>query len=132
MKQRIVKILALVLLAGIVILPTMTVLATSPPAYQNVEGDYRGKVGITVYNLDNTVAYYNRYLEITITTRSGDTISAATITLGITAIDSHPIQIDATGFVGASNLPRFTLMGVDGTSGDTVLVIGKCTPTATG
>ena len=56
MKQHIVKILALISLVGIIVLPAANVLATSPPTYQNVEGDYRGKVGITVYNLDNTIA----------------------------------------------------------------------------
>ena len=128
MKQHIVKILAIVLFVGIIAFPAANVLATSPPSYQNVEGDYRGKVGITVYNLDNTVAYFDRYLDITITTQSSDTISAATITLGITAVDAHPIQINATGFVGSGNIPRFTLMGVDGASGDTVMAIGKMYP----
>jgi len=125
MKQHIVKILAIVALAGIFILPAANVLATSPPTYQNVEGDYHGKVGVTFYNLDNTVAHLGRFLDITITTQSSDTISAATITIGLTATDSHPIQISATGFVGSGNIPRFTLMGVDGTSGNTVMAIGK-------
>jgi hypothetical protein len=128
MKQHIVKILAIVLFGGIIAFPAANVLATSPPSYQNVEGDYRGKVGIAVYNLDNTVAYFDRYLDITITTQSSDTISAAMITLGLTAVDAHPIQISATGFVGSGNIPRFTLMGLEGTGGDTVMAIGKMYP----
>lgn len=131
MKQHIVKILAIVLFVGILVLPAANVLATSPPTYQNVEGDYRGKVGVTFYNLDNTVSHFDRYLDITITTQSSDTISAATITIGSTATDSHPIQISATGFVGSGNIPRFTLMGLDGASGDTVMAIGKMYPNRT-
>ena len=53
-------------------------------------------------------------------------ILALVLLVGI--LDLPAANVCATGFVGSGNIPRFTLMGVDDTSGDTVMVIGKMYP----
>jgi hypothetical protein len=53
-------------------------------------------------------------------------ILALVLLVGI--LDLPAANVCATGFVGSGNIPRFTLMGVDDTSGDTVMVIGKNVP----
>lgn len=107
------------------------------PAYKTVEGDYYGDTKIPLYNIKNVYWEKIRYLKIAIDNqedweiKDSGPIYGATVSLFQYYTDVIPlVEVHCTGIVGPDSesyqtVTLFNISGIDGVTGDSVMIMGK-------